>query len=289
MLTATKFDNGHFSAALKSTGKAVYEGALEALPYPEVFDVDAAIESMYTDGCCIVPGVLSRDEVAEFRARIDATGGDDSKYEVKGWCFNKHLVIDWTKDAYFLRYIDRPGLIDVMEAIMGEDCHVHEGNTWVTGPGRKMPLHVDHLPVQIPEELLRDPRIRVPIYFCPVMFALCDMTLDIGPTILVPGSHLSGRGPNNETEWNGMKPKAALLKAGDALAFRFDVWHGAGANTRKDHSRRYIMQLTYGHRQTMPSYPPMRYEGYFSTEVLETATPRQRRLLCGHAEKPKAY
>ncbi|MCW8131224.1 MAG: phytanoyl-CoA dioxygenase family protein [Planctomycetota bacterium] len=286
--TATRASNGHFSHAMKGKGNTVYDGPIEGVARPAVFDLEAAIEGMYTDGYCVVPNALSTELAAETRRHVDASGGPDEKYEVKNWCFNKQLMIDWTKDAYYLRYLDLPGVIDVLDAVLGPDCHLQEGNTWTTGPGRKMGLHIDHLPLQIPEEYLQDPRVRIPIYFCPVMIYLVDMKLDLGPTIVVPGSHRSGRGPNNETTYKGVAPKAALVKAGDAVIFRFDLWHGAWGNTNTNGERRYVMQLTYGHRQTMPNYPRLGKEGNYSQEVLDAITPRQRRLLCGAPEAPRA-
>src|SRR5438128_829 len=95
--------NGHH--AEKSYGRNIFEGPLENLPNPEHFDVEAAIEAMYTDGYAIVPGVLNAEEVAELRAKMDSSGGDDSKYEFKNWCFNKHLTLEFHQDPFFLKYV----------------------------------------------------------------------------------------------------------------------------------------------------------------------------------------
>ena len=257
----------------------------ENLPYPDVFDLEAAIDGMFTDGFAIIPGVLNKQEVAELRHKMETSGEPDEKYDQTkiGWCFNKHLVVEYNKDPHFLRYIDRPGVVDIARAVLGGDCRVHSGSLWMTGPGRKMPIHADFLPVAMPQEYMADPRVRVPIAECVAQFYLDDLTADIGPTMVVPGSHLAGRAPDNVTEWNGRKPKAAMLKAGDVLLFRFDCWHGAYGNTNKQGKRRYIMQLAYSHRRTEPAYPPMVYEHYWNPEVLRQATPRERALLGGNA------
>lgn len=268
------------AAIKKGEGNTVYDGPIENLPYPEKFDLEAAIEQMYTDGYCIVPRALTAQSVAELRDKIDHTGGDDAQYEVKNWCFNKNLPLDYHKDPFWLKYIDVPNVIDVIYAIMGENCHFRGGSTWVTGRGRKMGLHIDTLPMQLPEDILADPRVRVPIFMCPVQFYLDDLTLDIGPTILVPGSHRSGRWPTHETTWHGIAPKAAMVKAGDAVIFRFDLWHGAAGNTGD--RRRYIMQLGYGAR-VAPISVPLGLEGQFDESVRTQATPRQKRLLWGES------
>ena len=278
---AKAFDNGHYR---KDNPFKVYDGPLENLPYPETFDLQSAIEGMFTDGYAIIPGALNKEEVAELKHKMDTSGEDDSKYDHTkiGWCFNKHVVVEYHKDPLFLKYIDRPRIIDIASAVLGANLRVKSGSMWITGPGRRMPVHVDFLPVAMPEEFLADPRVRVPILNCVTQFYLNDLVPEIGPTIVVPGSHLSGRAPNNETEWNGRKPKAAMVKAGDACIFRFDCWHGAYSNTSKD-QRRYIMQLEYGHPMLATAYPPMEYAHYYNPEVINKATPRQRQLLGGSA------
>lgn len=276
-------DNGHYR---KDQKFIVYEGPLENLPYPDYFGLEAAIEGMYTDGYAIIPGVLNSQEVTELRHLMDTSGDADEKYDQTkiGWCFNKHLTVEYHKNPHFLRYIDRPGVVDIAQAVLGANCRVQSGSMWITGPGRKMPIHVDFLPVALPEEYASDPRVRVPIAECVAQFYLNDLVAEIGPTMLVPGSHRSGRAPNNETEWNGRKPKAAMVKAGDVCLFRFDCWHGAYSNTSKSGERRYIMQLAYSHRRVEPAYPPMVYDHYYNPEVIRQATPRQRELLGGSAQ-----
>ena len=89
--------NGHFRE--KNTGDTKYTGPIEPLPYPNgPVSVDEAIESMYENGYAIIPGVFSREEVATYRARFDAMGGPDVRYEFPGWCFNKHLSLDYPHD-----------------------------------------------------------------------------------------------------------------------------------------------------------------------------------------------
>lgn len=288
-LTAPKaIENGHYK---KDQKFVVYDGPLENLPYPDPFDLDAAIEAMFTDGYAIIPSVLNKEEVAVLRRIMNTSGGPDEQYDEtkKGWCFNKHLMVEFHKDPHFLRYIDRPGVVDIARAVLGHNCRVQSGTMWVTGPGRRMPIHADFLPVALPEEYASDPRVIIPIHECVAQFYLDDLTADIGPTIVVPGSFKSGRAPNGETEWNGRKPKAAMLKAGDVLLFRFDCWHGAYSNTNKEGRRRHIMQLAYAHHRVEPGYPPMVYDKYYNPAVIERATPQQRQLLGGRmkAEEKK--
>lgn len=266
----------------------VLEGPVEALPYPDHFDPAEAAEAIFTDGCAICPGVLNAQEVAEYKAVIDSSGGPDEQYDhtKTGWCFSKLLTPELNREAHYLRYLDRPGVIETAQYVLGENCRVGTLATWVTGPGRKMPIHCDGVPVPLPEEILADPRVRIPLNSLVVQVYLNDMTPEIGPTLVIPGSHRAGRGPDGEGEWNGIKPRAAMVKAGDALLFRFDCWHGALSNTSKD-QRRYIMQLVYNRADREVSYPSMKYEYYWDPEVIRQATPRQKQLL-GAKPEPKS-
>ena len=275
-----KVDNGHYR---KDNPFKVYDGPLENLPYPERFDLPTAIDAMFTDGYAIIPGVLNAQEVAELKHKMNTSGGDDAQYDHTkiGWCFNKHMAVEYHKDPHFLRYIDRPGVVDIARAVVGENCRVKSGSMWITGPGRKMPIHVDFLPCAMPEEYAADPRVRIPVLNCVAQFYLDDLVPELGPTIVIPGSHLSGRAPNNETTWNGKRPKAAMLKAGDVAIFRFDLWHGAYSNTSKNGERRHIMQLEFGHAMLATAYPPMAYDHYCNPELIKQATPAQRVLLGG--------
>ncbi len=235
MLTAP---NGHFTT--KGMGDTIFHGPLENLPYPTANDLESRIERMYTDGYVWFPGVLDAGEVAELRARMDAMGGPDEEYEVKDWCFNKHIVSDFTQNPDHLDYIDRPGVIDVAQAIHdsgnyragGSGCHVTGGSSWITGQGRTMGVHVDYQPVSLPEAVHNDPNVRIPIFTSTAHFYLNDMVAELGPTTLVPGSHRAGRPPVNECSWHGVMPQAAMVRAGDVVLFRGDLWHGAWKNTR---------------------------------------------------------
>jgi hypothetical protein len=289
--------NGHWRE--KNSGDTRYTGPIEPLPYPTgPVNIEDAIESMYEDGYAIIPAVFSREEVAALRARFDAMGGPDSQYDMPGWCFNKHLVFDFPNDPNCLELIDRPGVIDVVDAIhdvpFGRPAGaapvggiVTGGTIWITGKGRGMGVHLDTVLAELPESIYNDPAVRIPIYKSTVHYYLDDMRMDLGPTLVIPGSHKAGRYPHNESTWHGIAPQAVMVKAGDAMIFRTEVWHAAAMNTSEQ--RRYMIQVFYGANFISPGFPPMRYDKYWSPEVIAKSTPRQRRLLGGAKAKTSAY
>ena len=280
--------NGHFRH--RGRGNCDFNGELESLPMPVgTPSIEEAIEAMHEDGYVIFPGVLSRREVADLRAYYDGKGGPDEKYEMPNWCFNKQLGLDFCNDPKLLDYIDRPGIVEVVDAIHDvpdrqvRGASVTGGSMWITGSGRKMGVHVDFQPMTLPEAIYYDSEVRIPIMSSTAHFYLNDMRADLGPTTVIPGSHKAGRYPENQTSWHGASPKAVMVNAGDVMLFRSDIWHGAWMNSSKE--RRYMMQIFYASPFIERNFPAMRYDKYWSQEVIDKATPRQRRLLGGAVPK----
>lgn len=277
-------NNGHHT--VKVEGKTLFPGPLEALPYPERMPTtEEAVSALFDDGYVIFPGLLSKAEVAELKAGIDSRGNpDDSVYDVPGWCYNKHLGLEFHKDPYWLKFIDREPVLSTVEDVHGGDAHlgfasgaqVVGGSVWVTGAGRAMGIHTDYQSYGVGPEV--HDHYRMPIYCSTLHYYLNDLVPEHGPTILIPGSHRAGRYPNDEHSWNGISPRAGLVKAGDAILFRNDLWHGAWKNTHET-ERRYIMQIHYAHPSFGKCYPSLRWPETYAPEVLEVATPRQRQLL----------
>jgi hypothetical protein len=277
--------NGHHIA--KGYGNNLFEGPLEPLPYPDRRPtVEEAVQAMHRDGCVIIPGVLNADEVQTLRQRMDAMGSQNEEdYVVPGWCFNKHVMSDFPHNADLLDYIDRPLVYEIVDAIHsgadGGQVQLVGGTSWITGAGRAMPIHIDWLPMHLPTAVWEDPTVTIPIFRSTLHIYLNDMTPELGPTTVIPGSHRAGRPPHDETSWNGILPQGVLVKAGDAMLFRWEIWHGSWKNTHPT-DRRYMMQVHYGNGTLNKMYPSVKYSDLWSSEVLEKLTPRQRALVGGN-------
>ena len=87
-------------------------------------------------------------------------------YDMPKWCFNKMVVMDLQHDPMWLKLIDRSPAFETIELILGSRFVVVGGTIWVTGQGREMAMHVDRQAVSLPEEMLRDPRCRIPMFTC---------------------------------------------------------------------------------------------------------------------------
>jgi len=106
-----------------------------------------------------------------------------------------------------------------------------------------------------------------------------------GPTQFVPGSHYSGRIPNDlgAPSWGGAGVQSILGKAGDIYLHNGQCWH-RGAPNASDRTR-YLLQHAYGRRWVAQRFYP--FTGYtLPAHVSERISqdPRARRIL-GHHPK----
>lgn len=269
---------------------------IESIPLIEYRDLESQVKAMERDGYAYFPSVLNAEEIVELKAGLDTLEPIEENLDyysttekvVYGnrpnqYFLQKHIKNIFNHNALFLKYIDRSPVIELTEAIHGEECHIIGQTGWVTGQGRPdQNLHVDWLPVPLPEEVMNNPKVKVPLFISTAHFYLDDIDEEIGPTKFVPGSHRSGRAPNGDTTWNGVEEQSIHCKAGDVIQFRSEVWHRGSAN--KSSRTRYVMQVHYSHRMITQKFPPYPHRFRFNESILAQATPRQRRLLGEHKQ-----
>jgi ectoine hydroxylase-related dioxygenase (phytanoyl-CoA dioxygenase family) len=143
-------------------------------------------------------------------------------------------------------------------------------------------LHLDYLPMELPAKGLPG-TFRVPMFLCTAHYYLSDITEDLCPTYVVPGSHRAGRRPGPaEAHWNGRLPQPVLCAAGSVLFFRSDLWHSGSENQTEDQVR-YLLQVHYGRREMAQHFAPY-FEWRFNPLVVAACNPRQRRLLGEHKQ-----
>jgi ectoine hydroxylase-related dioxygenase (phytanoyl-CoA dioxygenase family) len=260
------------------------------LPRLPLAATDALAAALDVDGCALVPGVLPDDLCARTRDAIDRlrpVHWDEAHDDpLRGARRLDRFLAVCDRDPAWLGFLDRPGIIELAEAVLGADCHVVGMTAWRTHPGyRGDALHVDFQRMTWPEDAL-PAKVRVPVFLFTAHFYLNDVTPALGPTCVIPGSHRAGREPRaGETSWRGHGPEAVLAHAGDCLVFRSDLWHGAGDNTTPD-CIRHLLQVHYGRRAMAQHFVPF-IDRRLDPAVRAAATPRQLRLLGDHA--PGAY
>ncbi|HXG25160.1 MAG TPA: phytanoyl-CoA dioxygenase family protein, partial [Chthonomonadales bacterium] len=193
----------------------------------------------------------------------------------------------------FEAVIDNPRIIDLVEAILGANCHLIANSALRTGPSDGISSwHADEeVRFPRPKGVPLDPRIPVPCFVLNFNYYLCDVDEEIGPTQFIPGSHRSGRQPDPEDMdsdgnpvYEGRGVASALGPAGTAVMWHDQVWHRGAKNRSKDRSR-YVLQTPYGRRWIAQRFYPF-INFHMPEEILERANPRRKRLLGVHETGP---
>ena len=248
------------------------------------------LHDLQESGYAYIPNALTDNEIKELREAIGrlepiAEANDllrDAGDEQGLGEDSIHVKNAFNRDRVFFDCLDRPRVIELAEAALGEDCHIIGMSAWRSGPGRPdQHLHVDWAPIPLPADVAIDPRVRLPIFVATAHYYLNDITEELGPTKMIPGSHRAGRTPEeNEIEWNGVKEQSVIVDAGDVVMFRSEIWHRGSANNSME--SRYLVQVHYSSRWIAQRMPPYLNKFNFDETLLASANPRQLRLLGDH-------
>ncbi|MEM7132014.1 MAG: phytanoyl-CoA dioxygenase family protein [Chloroflexota bacterium] len=256
---------------------------LPLVAYP---DLESRVRALEEDGYVYLPNILNLEEIQELRGameRLDAIPESFDRHttpESNGF-LNISINNVFNRDPHFLSFLDRPEIIEIEEAVHGDDCHIIGMTSWITGPGRPdQGLHADWQPLELPEEVMANPDVKVPIYITTAHYYLDDLYKDLGPTQFIPGSHRAGRAPKGDMDYKGVGPKYIMCNAGDVVIFRSEVWHRGTANTSEQ--TRYLLQVHYAKRMITQKFPPYLNRFQFDPDILAQTTPRQKRLLGDH-------
>lgn len=232
-------------------------------PFPEQRNRDIA-EEFFREGCVLVPGVLSADEVAELRSRTDRYFEDRATLPPKHVSYaNGAFVLRHGAelDPLFAAMVTREPLPSLAAAVLGPKPAFNALNVIRNEPGQAISYwHVDDtVEFPLPDDVPRfDPRVRMPVLWFTVQVALSDIhSVEHGPTQFVPGSHYSGRRPSDQEEpiFEGRGPKSVLCNAGDIYFTNHQAWHRGAPNTSD--CVRYVMQVQYAQRWTVARFSGM--------------------------------
>ena len=262
-------------------------------------EAPAASRQLEVEGYALLEGVLDAAAVAALRAELEAvyadlpaddrTGGrrdpaedEDFRYEM----FNRSALAQ--------RTVAHPRILEVIEPLLGEDCHLIANTCWRNPPREKAEhgggaWHVDSGPhVPRPEGVPWDDRIPYPVFAIGAHIYVQDCPLASGPTGVIPGSHRSGRPPPSARrddvdlthEGRGVMPLVA--RAGDVALFVSDVWHRRLPTLPGD-SGRFFLQAHYGRRDIAQRVRPTAEVNHVSPEArARIASDRERTLLGLH-------
>jgi ectoine hydroxylase-related dioxygenase (phytanoyl-CoA dioxygenase family) len=247
-------------------------------------------------GYAVVPQIFSQEEIAELKNDVDRIFDG---YPVDGRSPNRSVEEDehfryemLNRSAVCQRALGKAELLEVIEPLIGEDCHViantawrnpanfnieHGGGSWHIDAGPHVPLAEGmEWPAEIPH----------PVFAIGVHIYLQDCAEADGPTGVIPGSHLSGRYPPRESyfdpglSYKGKGVVPLICRAGDVGLFVSDVWHRRMPTTADD-SGRYFLQVHYGRRDIAQRIRPTAEVNHLSSEAIERATTERERQLIG--------
>jgi ectoine hydroxylase-related dioxygenase (phytanoyl-CoA dioxygenase family) len=254
-----------------------------------------ASEALQQDGFVVLREVFSADEVAELIADIERVYAEwppderSDRYEPSHWEPFRYEMLN--RSPVVQAAIASPTILDVIEPLLGEDCHVIANTAWRQEPddnehgGRYW--HIDSGPhVPRPADVPWDDRIPYPVFAIATHLYLWDCPIESGPTGVLRGSHTSGQHPpldrmeDDDLEWNGEKAVPLVASAGDVALFVSDVWHRRLPSLPGDPGR-FFLQCHYGRRDLAQRLRPTSESNQLSDEAQARATTRREQTLIG--------
>lgn len=250
-------------------------------------DVPDASTDLERDGYTVLHGVLSAPDIAALREEIDDLFDSLPAERSRG-----------DRDQFRYELLNRSGacqaaiahlrILEVVEPLLGEDCHVIANTAWRNPPDFKGgPWHCDAGPhVPRPEGVPWDDRIPYPIFAVAGHIMLQDCAVPDGPTSVVPGSHRSGRlAPYDrmvaeELDYEGRHSVVLEANAGDVVLFVSDIWH-RGLPARAGGRGRYFMQVHYGRRDIAQRIRTTADVNHLSDEAVARAKTERQRTVIG--------
>jgi ectoine hydroxylase-related dioxygenase (phytanoyl-CoA dioxygenase family) len=255
--------------------------------------VPAASVQLEREGYAHLPGVLSAGEIAALAAEISdvfATSGIDRERDVN----DEFRYGMFNRSALAQKAIGARAILDVIEPLLGKDCHVIANTAWRNVEGHKGGRwHVDAGPhVPRDENVPWPDAIPYPVFAIGMHLFLQDCPREAGPTAVLAGSHRSGRLPPQDRDFDPDltfdNRKAVLLaaKAGDAILFVSDVWHRG--TPAQDGYGRFFLQCHYARRDIAQRVAMTDAVNHVSPEALARAETERDRTLIG-LHKPFFY
>lgn len=256
---------------------------------------DASLE-IERDGVTVLRGAFAPDEVRELREEVErvyrqvpADLRNPNLPAEERECFRYEML---NRSEACRRLVADRRLLDVVEPLLGEDCHVIANTAWRNPPDREHlhgggNWHIDAGPhVPRPADVPWDDRIPYPVFAVGVHVMLADCPLESGPTGFIPGSHKSGQHPpfdrvtDPELDWQGREPVTLAATAGDVVLFSSDVWHRR-MPTREGDTGRFFVQVHYGRRDLAQRLVPTDRVDQLSDEARRAAGNGRERTVLG--------
>ena len=225
---------------------------------------DSEVANSHIDqfGYCIVQDVLSQDEVEAIRSRLLDQAAAEAQLGITHKLPDQKQLVMFllNKGKVFRDILLRPRLHEVIQHVLGKEYLLSSFHAHLAHPGGSEIFHTDQfwMPPPTTEEkrtilkpgsitrtgnrghhvggdLLLNAKTISPAVVCNGMWMLDDFTAENGATIVVPGSHLSGRQPDEDMDRDA-NWVPAIGTSGSVVIFEGRTWHSTGVN-RTDQPR----------------------------------------------------
>jgi ectoine hydroxylase-related dioxygenase (phytanoyl-CoA dioxygenase family) len=249
-------------------------------------------DQFYAEGYVVIPSVLSSEECSELR--------EDLKRIVVEEGARRHVGIYkrlFEKSNANLRLFMKEPVVSLAEAIIMDDyicrtegsfpnndktlqCHVIHNNGLVVSPNQEgiNTWHQDDPPHFIVKHAMPPCNIHLPVLVLTANYYLNDVTtVDHGPTMVIPKSHLFGRRCPKDLNEKEHEVVHCTAPEGSVVMFNCQLWH-RGSKNRSDVTR-YVSQVTYARRIIGHKYQPfMNYQMPQHVVDQISTDPRWKRL-----------
>lgn len=259
-------------------------------------EVSPESRQLQREGWVLLRGVLDVDEVAALAADIERVYDElppDARHPERATEETEQFRYEMlNRSARCQAVLAHRRILDVIEPLVGEDCHVIANTAWrnpadiehTHGGGF---WHIDAGPhIPLPPDVDWDERIPHPVFVVACHILLQDCPIACGPTGVIPRSHLSGKPPPSERRadaslmWREHKPVVLEASAGDVQLFVSDVWHRRMPTGDGD-AGRFFLQIHYGRRDIAQRLRPSAVSNQVSAETQNRAVTQRDRTLIG--------
>jgi len=259
-------------------------------------NVPTASRQLHDRGYVLLSQALSPEFVCELREEIEQVflelppdGRPATKEAGEDDVYRYEML---NRSAACQRAVGHPGVLEVIEPLLGNDCHVIANTAWRNPAGQASAQggqfwHIDAGPhVPRPPGTPWPAEIPYPVFAIGAHFLLLDSRLEDGPTGVIPGSHRSGRYPPFESmrdaglryEGEGCIP--LLGHAGDVALFVSDIWHRRMAPQPGEQGR-FFLQVHYGRRDIAQRLRTSSQSNQLSKAARSRAKTRREHTLIG--------
>lgn len=271
-----------------------YNRILEGNTHPQA-------RSLEEDGHAFIPGAFSPETIEALRAEISEvfrTVPPDRRKNClepeRAAMFRYEM---FNRSARCQEILGRREILDAIEPVLGDDCHVVACTAWRNPPETThapygQEWHVDGGPhVVRPEGVPWPDAIPYPVFMVAVHVYLQPVRLEDGLQVdVLPGSHRSGRLPPHARRWDldltyeGRSGLAHVASPGDVSFFVSDSWHRR-LPPQEGTNGRYFLQINYGRREIAQRILPGEVLNPANEAArARAATLRERQLLGIHEQ-----